>query len=473
MDRNRYLQTYNGIYQELCKWEVRSNINENSLASLIFLVFLKYINDNGHDPGINYAYELFQTSRTGDLNAAQFQDVLRHCIRNWELHLPGGGKKMLSRFAEQFELKNIHLTIQYLLSVLDELEFSEDEVGNEPYDILVEFITALARKDLRIEYGMFTDRRLSCLMSLLADVKDGGSFYDFASGFGISAIECVRKNKGVKIYLQDINITCSAISLMMSTLAGVREINIKCGDSFLEPEMPEDTNDGYDYIVCDPPLGIKMTKEEMYYYDLEYKLAYPGTGSSGDMIPLRLMRRLLSSQGTGIMVIPLGLLSRMNSDKLIRKAMVEDNVIDAIIELPTGIIPGTAIRTALLLMKQRQGSRQDVYFLDLNREEGKKYLEKLPRTGYTLKEETLEELANIIKNHIIIPELSESVQPEEIADNDFNLSTSQYIKIRMDLFQIDDPSKLAGRNRELMHMYDKENENFYNIYYKLRRDNFY
>ena len=67
-------------------------------------------------------------------------------------------------------------------------------------------------------------------------------------------------------------------------------------------------------------------------------------------------------------VVPHGVLFRGGSEGTIRKAFIEENLLDAVIGLPTNLFFGTGIPAAILVFRRDRGERTDILFIDASRE---------------------------------------------------------------------------------------------------------
>lgn len=472
MEKDRYLQVYKSVYQELCKWDLKNAVDDNPPAALIFLVFMKFVDSNSKE--LNLAEHEAQLQMFWKChNDESSMDKIMRFVKYTELTL-GYKQNNLSRFIQKFAINSRSYEFTSLMAEFDSLEFSVKSVGYAPYDYLVEYISMLTRRDLRVGTEAYTDPNLARLMAEAADVKDGQRFLDFTAGYGISAIECVKNTQNTEILLQDIQNSCSAVSTMLLTISGIKKAQVSCGDSFQEFDTWVKEGRKFDRIVCDPPLGYKITKEEMVQSGLEGKLIYPGMGSSADMIPLRIMLMLLDEKGIGVLLVPMGILSRMSSDRIIREKIVQEGCIDSVIELPSGIIAGSAIRMAMLVIRKSTSytDREScIYFLNLNMEEGKKYIEKLPRAGYTIQKEKTKEIADMIAQHIPIDGLSKIVSQKAIADNNYSLSPSAYIELPIASMENVDFMISVKDNWSLLETYHAREERLYKLvkeYMKIR-----
>ena len=122
------------------------------------------------------------------------------------------------------------------------------------------------------------------------------------------------------------------------------------------------------------------------------------------------------------MVVPHGVLFRGSSEKQIRAGILEDDLLEAVIGLPSGLFYGTGIPAALLIInKQKPEQRkQKVLFInsELEYEEGK--------NQNRLRPQDIDKVVQTFDDYQDIKRYSKVVDLEEIRENDYNLNISQY-----------------------------------------------
>ena len=444
------MQVFDVVYSELCKWNLRNTVNDNPMAALAFLTFLKFISDNKETLHLEYPEKynfdyltlLFQQK----INQGDLVDFVSHVEKQL-----GYENKILASYVAGLDLMNVREQVADLLEHLNRLDLSEPMVA---YDSLVNFISIQSRKEIRFAGESITDLGLAKLMAKITDVEDGMHFYDFACGYGISATQSV-KDKNVTVYVQDINKISAAVSTILIILSGARNAEVRCGDSIKDPiNLAYPYKDAFERISVVPPFGIRISDREIhfnnelasaYQYFHDFKL-------SGEFLFARHLLASLTKEGVGVILLPVGALFRGGNEEKIRRQMVDDNYIDAVIEFPIGVIPGTAVKVALVIFKKHRNSK-DIYILDLSKEAAKEYFEKVSKTGLTITESGIEAISEMLKNRLEVNGLSRSLNKEEILDNQYNLCAGVYMHESIDTaIQVEDITSFVKRNEVL---YDK------------------
>lgn len=137
-------------------------------------------------------------------------------------------------------------------------------------------------------------------------------------------------------------------------------------------------------------------------------------------------------------ILPHGVLFRGGKEETIRKKLIEDDNIDAVIGLPSNLFYSTGIPVCILVLKKCRNS-EDVLFINAS-----EYYEKGKRQNY-LREEDIERIVSAYKNRSDIPRFSRNVSLTEIRDNDFNLNITRYVNLSVE----EEPVDLLDVNRQL------------------------
>ena len=154
--------------------------------------------------------------------------------------------------------------------------------------------------------------------------------------------------------------------------------------------------------------------------------------------------------GTGRMgvVVPHGVLFRGGSEGKIRQALIEENLLDAVIGLPEKLFFGTGIPAAILLFRKTKRS-DDVIFIDASRDfmAGKNQNQLGPQQ--------LERIVSAYRARQQQSRYAEPVSLQTIRDNDYNLNIPRYV----DTFEAEDEIDLLaikaereGLERELLEL---------------------
>ncbi len=128
----------------------------------------------------------------------------------------------------------------------------------------------------------------------------------------------------------------------------------------------------------------------------------------------------LKPDGIMTIVLPHGVLFRGGEEGEIRKQLIEQNNIDAIIGLPANIFFGTGIPTIVMVLRQKR-ENTDVLIIDASKgftKEGK---------NNKLRSCDIKKITDTVKGRLDIDKYSRKVSREEIRANDYNLNIPRYV----------------------------------------------
>ena len=267
-------------------------------------------------------------------------------------------------------------------------------------------------------------------MSLL-NPHAGMRIYDPTAGSGGMLIQTrnylIKHNENasnLSLYGQEMNLNTWAICKMNMFLHGVFNADIRKGDTLGDPQHLQDGElMVFDRVIANPPFSLKKWGKEAADTDAYGRFPY-GTPpkDAGDLAFVQHMIASLNADGMMGVVMPHGVLFRGSSEKAIRQGILEDDLLEAVIGLPSGLFYGTGIPACLLIInKQKAPERKGkVIFInsELEYEEGKNQ-NKLRDTDITKVVDTFNEYQTIKR-------YSKVVELAEIQENDYNLNIRRY-----------------------------------------------
>ena len=159
----------------------------------------------------------------------------------------------------------------------------------------------------------------------------------------------------------DFDPTMLRIGSMNMLLHGVENPNIRYKDSLSEEHAGEEER--YTLVLANPPFAGSLDYENTAK-DLQRIVKTKKT----ELLFLALFLRLLKPGGRAAVIVPDGVLfGSSNAHKTLRKILVEDQKLDAVISLPGGVFkPYAGVSTAILLFtKTNSGGTDYVWFYDV------------------------------------------------------------------------------------------------------------
>jgi len=305
----------------------------------------------------------------------------------------------------------------------------------------------------------YTPPEVSILLAQLLDPKPGERVCDPAPGSGSLLLKCANYVKTTYVsddcalFGQEAISSTWALCMMNMFLHNANSPRIECGDTLLEPKLLEkDKLMRFEVVVANPPFsldkwGADKADEEMKRFNRWHRGVPPK--SKGDYAFISHMVET-TTQNTGRVgvVVPHGVLFRGGSEGAIRKAFIEENLLDAVIGLPPNLFFGTGIPAAILVFRRDRGNRTDVLFIDASREfESSKNQNKL-------REDV--EVAKIVDTYCArktIDKYAYLATRDEIRENDYNLNIPRYVDTFEEEQEIDITTvqeKITGIEKELV-----------------------
>ncbi|CAI3677439.1 type I restriction enzyme M protein [Clostridium neonatale] len=261
------------------------------------------------------------------------------------------------------------------------------------------------------------------------------TLYDPVIGRGILAFDVAYGHKGAEIYGQDISKDVLNICKMLLILdERIEEIpNITLGNTISNPgNIEEGKLKKFDCIVANPPFGLKEWGYNEVLEDDRYNRFHRGipSKSSGDYAFISHIIESMNKNGTAAVIVTTGVLFKEGAEGEIRKQIINENLIDAVISLPNNMMYGTAIPVNIIIFKKNK-KEKDVLFIDTSsRVENNRVL-----TRFT--DVNIEEIADIYERRIEIEGLSKKIYVEDIEKNDYNLNVSRYITVKKEREKLD------------------------------------
>lgn len=282
---------------------------------------------------------------------------------------------------------------------------------------------------------------------------------DFACGSG-SLLLNVRHEMGDsgigKIYGQEKNITTYNLARMNMLLHGVKdtEFEIFHGDSLANDwnilnEQNPAKKITFDAVVANPPFSLRWEPTEETAKDFRFSRYGVAPKSAADFAFLLHGFHFLSEEGTMAIILPHGVLFRGGKELAIRKKLIEDDNIDAIIGLPANLFYSTGIPVCLIVLKKCR-KNDKILFINTSSDE---HYEKGKRQNY-LRDKDVDRIVSTYRYRKEETRYSRQVSLQEIKENEYNLNITRYVNLSKEEERID----LQAVNRELKKI-DEQIEN--------------
>lgn len=298
-----------------------------------------------------------------------------------------------------------------------------DVLGNAYEYLMSEFAASAGKKGGEF----YTPQAVSKMIAnILAFEKPNfTSSYDPTCGSGSLLLQVANKSKSrkelVSLYGQELNSTTFNYARMNMFVHNVPIHNWHLANG---NTLEDDLHRGIqvDVIAANPPYSAKWAHTEALEQDPRYapygKLAPKDKADYAFVIN---MIHHLKDDGIAAVVLPHGVLFREGAEGVIRKKLIQDNVLHAVIGLPSNLFYGTSIATSILVFKKGREKDEDILFVDASD------LYRKGKNQNHLEEEHLTSILDVYKTRSSQEGFSQTVSLEEIKSNDYNLNIARYV----------------------------------------------
>lgn len=364
-------------------------------------------------------------------------------------------EKLGKNYAERNAL--LAKVINKIKEGISELDTTTDALGDAYEYLIGQFAANSGQK----AGEFYTPQGISSILSKIVtldcqDPKSGkkkkiNTVLDFACGSG-SLLLNVRHEMGAngigKIYGQEKNITTYNLARMNMLLHGVKdtEFEIHHGDTLVNDwsilnNMNPSKKMEFDAIVANPPFSYRWEPKEETAKDFRFSRYGLAPKSAADFAFLLHGFHYLSGDGTMAIILPHGVLFRGGKEDTIRKKLLSDDNIDAVIGLPANLFYSTGIPVCILVLKKCRRT-DDILFINASSEE---HYEKGKRQN-SLRSEDINKIVETYQFRREENRYSRKVYMREIKDNGYNLNISRYVNLSKEEEKID----LAEVHRQLV-----------------------
>lgn len=309
---------------------------------------------------------------------------------------------------------------------LGNFEDNSIDLFGDAYEYLMQMYASQAGKSGG-EY--YTPQEVSEVLARITVMgkKRVNKVYDPAAGSGSLLLKFAkvlgRENVG-GFFGQEINLTTYNLARINMFLHDVNyeKFDIAHGDTLLDPQHWDD--EPFEAIVSNPPYSIKWDGDANPLLINDERFAPAGVLAPKSKADLAFTMHILSwlaVNGTAAIVEFPGVLYRGGAEQKIRKYLIDNNYVDAVIQLPADLFFGTTIATCIIVLKK---SKTDNSVLFINASD------EFKRVGNKNKL-TPDNQQNILMALDVREDeehFAKLVPNEDIAANDYNISISSYVE---------------------------------------------
>lgn len=386
--------------------------------------------------------ELFCNVRKRAVKDINLNETLERVFRNIEASAKGSlSENSFSGLFDDFDVNSNKLgsTVakrnERLVKLLDGVaamnlgaveEHSIDAFG-DAYEYLMTMYASNAGKS---GGEFFTPADVSVLLTKLGTVgkKTVNKVYDPACGSGsllLKAVQILGKESVVNGFFgQEINITTynlCRINMFLHDI-GFDKFDIECEDTLTNPQHWDD--EPFELIVSNPPYSIKWEGDENPLLINDPRFSPAGVlapKSKADLAFIMHCLSWLAPNGVAAIVCFPGIMYRGGAEQKIRKYLIENNYVDAIIKLPENLFFGTTIATCIMVLKKGKNDNKTL-FIDASNE-----FEKDGNSNH-LTEDNISNIVRYYSERKTVDYISYLASFEEIEEENFDLGVPTYVE---------------------------------------------
>lgn len=385
--------------------------------------------------------ELFVNVRKNARNDANLNETLSSVFNNIENSAKGSDSEddLKGLFADldvnSPKLGNsVEKRNQKLVKLLDAI--GDLQLGNysdntiDAFGDAYEFLMTMYASNAGKSGGEFyTPQEVSELLAKITTIgkKEVNKVYDPCCGSGSLLLKFAKvlgkENVRLGFYGQEINLTTYNLCRINMFLHDINynHFDVELGDTLTDPKHWDD--EPFDAIVSNPPYSINWEGDANPLLINDPRFSPAGVlapKSKADLAFTMHMLSWLSTSGTAAIVEFPGVLYRGGAEAKIRKYLVDNNYIDAVIQLPPDLFFGTSIATCIIVLKKSKKDNKTL-FIDASNE--------FMRGGNKnkLSNDNLNKILDAFINRKDVEYFVKLVDNKTIAENDYNIAVSSYV----------------------------------------------
>ena len=321
-----------------------------------------------------------------------------------------------------------------LLDHFNRLDLSNTHVSDDlmgrAYEYLIKKFADASNKKAG---EFYTPRSVVRLMVNILDPQPQESVYDPACGTAgmlLETVSHIRQSGGewrnLVIRGQEKNLTTAAIARMNLFLHGIEDFDIIRGDTLLDPKFHrDDALERFHCVIANPPFSLKGWGRDAWEHDRygRQRWGLP-PASKGDLAWVTHMLTCMHpTRGRVAVVLPLGALFRGGAEAKVRKAILADDLLEAVIELGPNLFYGTGIPAAVVVFRRQKPAelRNKVLFVNASD------IYTKGRAQNTLTDSQADDIFDLYQNRTPVDHQVAVVDVADIAGNGYNLNVGLYL----------------------------------------------
>ncbi|MDR0659233.1 MAG: type I restriction-modification system subunit M [Prevotellaceae bacterium] len=438
---------YAGISDAMAENARQSTTEEKGFYILPSELFANVAARAKEDANLNETLEKVFKNIEGSAVGFESEDDIKGLFDDFDVNSKNLGDTVLKRNEQLRKLLEVIGALQ-----MGEFEAQVIDTFGDAYEYLISMYAVNSGK----KGGEFyTPQEVSELLTKITLVgkTEVNKVYDPACGSGsllLNFAKILGKDKVRQgFYGQEIILTTYNLCRMNMFLHNINfdKFNIANGDTLKDPQHWDD--EPFEAIVSNPPYSIQWDGDSNPLLINDPRFSPAGVlapKSKADLAFVMHMLAWLATNGTAAIVEFPGVLYRGGAEQKIRKYLIDNNYVDAVIQLPANLFFGASIATCIIVLKKSKTDNATL-FIDASKESvhsGNK--EKLT-------EENIRNILNAFVERKDKPHFAALVPNAKIAENEYNIAVSSYVE-RGDTREAVDIKELNARIAEIVKRQD-------------------
>ena len=357
------------------------------------------------------------------------------------------------------DLKKRNEKLASLLNKIAAIDFGGDYMSNDSdvFGDAYEYLMGMYASDAGQKGGeFFTPQEVSELLTRICVLGKTrvNKVYDLTCGSGSLLLKSAKilgkDNVDSGYFGQEVNSTTYNLCRMNMVLHGIpyEKFDIACGDTLTDP-MHWD-REPFEVIVSNPPYSVPWKGDDDIKLKGDERFSIAGVlapKSKADFAFIMHANAWLAANGVAAIVCFPGIMYRSGAEQKIRKYLVDNNRVDAIIHLPENLFFGTSIETCIMVMKKNKIDTK-VLFIDARKE----FIKETNQNR--LSPDNIEHIMKLYTDRTDVDYQAKLVDYADVVNAKYNLSVSTYVE-KEDTREVIDIDDLNAR---LDSVVSKENQ---------------
>lgn len=403
---------------------------EESIECILRLLLFKRLSDLSfwEDPFVSVPIELrWSEMDRQHCNLGQFLSKALRQIEDENPYLTKVFTGLGTSFWDRFD----ETSLQPVVNLFSRLDLQ----GESPSDLLQlgKAVSAFIEQTTSTKAnmgGIYTPQNLTSMMVKLIDPPPNASIYDPVCRYGEFLVEAVRfilqqdrSLSSLKISGQNANFSEHLIARGNLMLNGMYSSEICTEGSILNSRFARNgEQELFDCILTNPPFNQRSNTQsrEIEQNSNQFIYGFPHR-KSWDFLYIQHVLQSLKKSGKAAMVLPLRVLFTEGSEGDIRRRIIEDDWIEAVIELAPRLFYNLGVAVAVVIFNQSKTNRGKTLFIDASHEY------KGERGRNILQPENIDRILSAYRDPHDEEGFLKLSSIREIAENNYNLSVNRYV----------------------------------------------